>query len=86
MAEKQASYMMSSLKQPMKMTIHRYMMCMEALNGYLMYLPMLKDSTMAMASTEKGNKPFTKATHGNDHDNLPDCMEEPIHPDPQDRS
>jgi hypothetical protein len=36
---------------------------MEVLNGYISYLPMLKDSMMAGASTaEKGNIPFNKAT------------------------
>jgi hypothetical protein len=60
--EKQASYMMSSLKKPIKMTIHQqHTMHMEVLNGYLMYLPTLKNSAMAMASTEKGNKPFNEA-------------------------
>ena len=36
-------------------------MGMEVLNGYLMYLSMLKDSTMVVASMEKGNKPLNKA-------------------------
>jgi hypothetical protein len=61
-AEEQASCMMSSLKKPIKkMTIHQHTMRMEILNGYLMYLPTLKDSPMALASTEKNNKPFSKA-------------------------
>ncbi len=53
--------MMSGFKKPIKMTIRQHTMHMEVLNGYLMYLPMLKDSAMAVASTEKGNKPFNKA-------------------------
>jgi hypothetical protein len=60
-AEKQASYIMSSLKKPIKMTIHQHTMCMEVLNGYLTSLPTLKDSVMVVASTEKVNKPFNKA-------------------------
>jgi hypothetical protein len=62
MAKKQASYMMSSTKNPIKMTIHQHTMHMEVLNGYIMYLPTLKDSVMAVAFAEKGNKPFNKAT------------------------
>jgi hypothetical protein len=38
-AEKQASDMMTSLKKPIKMTIHQHTMRMEVLNGYLMHLP-----------------------------------------------
>ncbi len=54
---------MYSLKNPIKMTIRQHTMHMEVLNGYPMYLPMLKDSAMAVASTKKGNKPFSKAKH-----------------------
>jgi hypothetical protein len=59
--DKQASYMMSSFKKPIKMTIRQHTMCMEFLNGYLAYLPTLKDSAMAVASMENGNKPSSKA-------------------------
>jgi hypothetical protein len=51
MVEKQATYMMSSFKKPIKMTIHQHIMRMEVLSGYLMNLPTLKDSTMVVAST-----------------------------------
>jgi hypothetical protein len=61
-AEKQASYVMSSLKKPIKMTIHQHTMRMKVLNGYLIHLFTMKDSAMVVASTEKGNKPFNKAT------------------------
>ncbi len=44
------------------MTICKHTMCMEVLNGYLMYLPTLKDSPMVVTSMEKSNKPFNKAT------------------------
>ena len=54
---------MSSLKKSFKMTVHQHTMHMEVLNGYILYLPMLKDSVMVEASTaEKGNIPFNKAT------------------------
>jgi hypothetical protein len=36
---------------------------MEALNGYLEILPTIKNSPLAVASTDMGNVPFTKATH-----------------------
>ncbi len=36
---------------------------METLNKYLGMLPTIKNSPMAVASTELGNVPFTKATH-----------------------
>jgi hypothetical protein len=39
--------------------------CMEALNKNLGILPMIKNSPLAVASTEMGNVPFTVATHGN---------------------
>ncbi len=36
---------------------------MEALNKYLGILPTIKNSPLAVASTEMSNVPFTKATH-----------------------
>jgi hypothetical protein len=38
---------------------------MEALNKYLGILPTIKNSPLAVASTEMGNVPFTEATHVN---------------------
>ncbi len=35
---------------------------MEVLSGYFTHLPTLKDSTMVVASTKKGNKLFNEAT------------------------
>jgi hypothetical protein len=37
--------------------------CMELLNEYLGILPTIKNSPLAVASTEMGNVPFTEATH-----------------------
>jgi hypothetical protein len=37
--------------------------CMEVLNKYLGILPTIKNSPLAVASTEMGNVPFTEATH-----------------------
>ncbi len=41
--EKQRPYMMSSLKKPLKLTVHQHTRCMEVLNGYLPCLPTLKE-------------------------------------------
>jgi hypothetical protein len=38
---------------------------MEALNKYSEILLTIKNRPLAVASTEMGNVPFTKATHGN---------------------
>ncbi len=37
--------------------------CIETLNKYLGILPTIKNSPLAVTSTELGNVPFTKATH-----------------------
>ena len=37
--------------------------CMEVLNKYLGILPTIKNSPLAVATTEMGNVPFTEATH-----------------------
>jgi hypothetical protein len=54
--------MMSSLKKRIKMTICQHTMHAEVLNRYLKYLPMLKDSAVAVAFMEKGSKPLNEAT------------------------
>ena len=55
--------MMSNLrKKPHKMTARQHLSRMEVLNGYIGIMPMLKDNTSAVASMEKGNVPFNKAT------------------------
>jgi hypothetical protein len=55
--------MMCSIKKPVKSTVRQYVCRMETLNKYLGMLPTIKKSPMAVASTELGNVPFTKATH-----------------------
>jgi hypothetical protein len=61
-AERQKSYMMGSLKKPHKMPIKGRVSRCETMNGYISLLPTLRDSSLAVASTEKGNIPFNDAT------------------------
>jgi hypothetical protein len=60
--EQQKSYMMGSLKRPHGMSIKKHVSCFETMNGYISLLPTLQDSSLAVASTEKGNVPFNNAT------------------------
>ncbi len=61
-AERQKSYMMGSLKKPHRMTIKKHVSRCETMNGYMCLLPTLQDSSLAVASTKKGNVPFNNAT------------------------
>ena len=58
----QKSYMMGSLKKPHGMTIKKHVSRCETMNGYISLLPTLQDSSLAVASTEKGNISFNNAT------------------------
>ncbi len=60
--ERQKSYMMGSLKKPCRMTIKKHVSHCKTMNGYISLLPTLRDSSLAVASTEKGNVPFNDAT------------------------
>jgi hypothetical protein len=60
--ERQRSYMMGSLKKPHKMTIKGHVSRCETMNGYISLLPTLRDSSLAVASTKRGNVPFSEAT------------------------
>ena len=61
-AKKLRYYLMCYVKKPMKVTIKVHVTRMEILNKYIGMLPMIKNSSLAVASTERGNIPFTKAT------------------------
>jgi hypothetical protein len=61
-AERQKSYMMGSLKKPHKMPIKGHVSRCKTMNGYISLLPTLQDSSLAVASTERGNVPFNNAT------------------------
>ncbi len=60
--ERQKSYMMGSLKKPHRMTIKKHVSRCKTMNGYISLLPTLRDSSLAVTSTEKGNVPFNNAT------------------------
>jgi hypothetical protein len=60
--ERQKSYMMGSLKKPHKMTIKSHVSRCETINGYISLLPTLQESSLAAASTKRGNIPFNDAT------------------------
>ncbi len=61
-AKRQKSYMMGSLKKPHHMTIKKHVSRCETMNGYISLLPMLRDSSLAVDSIEKGNVSFNDAT------------------------
>jgi hypothetical protein len=56
-------YLMCSIKKPIRWTIHMHISQMEVLNKYLGILLGIKNSPLAVATTEMGNVPFTEATH-----------------------
>jgi hypothetical protein len=56
-------YLMCSVKKDVRWTIQMLISCMEVLNKYLGILPTIKNSPLAVASTEMGNVPFMEATH-----------------------
>jgi hypothetical protein len=61
-AERQRFYMLCNLKKPAKSIIRSHVTRMETLNKYLEQLPTIKNSPMAVASTEYGNVPFNEST------------------------
>jgi hypothetical protein len=54
--------MLCHVKKPVRYTIHKHVACMELLNKYVELIPTIKNSPKAVASTEFGNIPFSKAT------------------------
>jgi len=60
--ERQRFYMMCSLKKPAKSSIRSHVTRMETLNKYLGFLPTIKNSPQAVASTVLGNVPFNEMT------------------------
>jgi hypothetical protein len=50
------------LKKPHRMTIKKHVSRCKTMNGYISLLPTLQDSSLAVASNEKGNIPFNNAT------------------------
>jgi hypothetical protein len=62
-AERLRYYLMCSVKKAVRWTIRMHISWMEVLNKYLGILPTIKNSPLAVATTEMGNVPFTEATH-----------------------
>jgi hypothetical protein len=59
--EKQHYYMQQMIKKPQKVTVNQFMSHIGVLNDYLAYLPMVFDSLMAVAGTNKMNVLFNEA-------------------------
>ena len=58
-AERQKCYIqMTECKPQRASTVREFFFHVETLNGHLKYLPTLKNSPMAVATTKKGNVPF----------------------------
>ncbi len=62
-AERLRYYLMCSVKKPVRWTIRMHISWMEVLNKYLGILPTMKNSPLAVSTTEVGNVLFTEATH-----------------------
>jgi hypothetical protein len=60
-AELQQYYMQQHKRKHQRVTVRAFVTCMGLLNDYLAYLPTVKDSSMAVADTKKGNTPFDEA-------------------------
>jgi hypothetical protein len=62
-AEKQHYYMQQMIKNPQQVTVHQFMSqhMMGVLNDYLVYLPTVFNSSMAIVDTKKMNVPFDEA-------------------------
>ncbi len=61
--ERLRNYLMCSVKKPVRWTIRMHTSRMEVLNKYLGILPTIKNSPLAVTTTEMGNVPFIEATH-----------------------
>ena len=53
--------MQQGVREPIRVMICQYMTRMDVLNDYLKHRPMLKISPKAVATTKRGNAPFSKA-------------------------
>ena len=60
-AERQRYYVQQGIRKPQRATVRQFISRVEVLNGYLKYLPTLKDSPKAVTTTKKGNIPFEEA-------------------------
>ncbi len=60
-AKLQRYYMQQHIRKPQRVTIRAFVTRMGLLKDYLAYLSMVKDSSMAVTDTRKGNVPFNEA-------------------------
>jgi hypothetical protein len=60
-AELQRYYMQQHVRKPQRVTVRAFVTRLGLLNGYLTYLPTVKDSSMVIEDTKKGNIPFNEA-------------------------
>ncbi len=60
-AELQWYYMQQHVRKPQRVTVRAFMIRMGLINNYLAYLPTVKDSSMAIEDTKKGNVPFDES-------------------------
>jgi hypothetical protein len=60
-AERQRYYIQQGVRKPQRATVRQFISRVEVLSGYLKYLPPLKNSPKAVATTKKGNIPFEEA-------------------------
>jgi hypothetical protein len=59
--ELQGYYMQQHVRKPQRVTVQALVTRMGLLNDYLAYLPMVKDSSMAIEDMKKANVPFDEA-------------------------
>jgi hypothetical protein len=60
-AERQQYYIQQGIRKPQRATVRQFVSRVEVPNGYLGYLPTLKNSPKAVVTTKKGNVPFEEA-------------------------
>ena len=60
-AERQRYYIQQGIRKPARASVRQFISRMQQLSGYLEYLPTLKNSPRAVATTKMGNVPFEAA-------------------------
>jgi hypothetical protein len=60
-AKRQQFYIQQAVRKPQRATVQQHISRMGVLNDYVKHLPALKDSSMAVPTTMKGNIPFGEA-------------------------
>jgi hypothetical protein len=63
-AERQRYYIQHGIRKPARASVRQFISRMQQLSVYLKYLPTLKNSPRAVATTKKGNVPFEAADLG----------------------